>query len=41
MTGQIADRYECDGKLAASIVVCTYLSTLVTVPLILMLFPGV
>jgi predicted permease len=35
MTGQIADRYGCDGKLAAAIVVCTYLISLVTVPLIL------
>jgi len=33
MTGQIADRYGCDGKLAAAIVVCTYLISRVTLPL--------
>ena len=31
----IADRYGCDGKLAAAIVVCTYVISLVTLPLIL------
>jgi hypothetical protein len=31
----IADRYGCDGTLAAAIVVCTYVISLVTLPLIL------
>lgn len=30
-----ADRYGCDGRLAATLVVCTYLVSLVTIPLIL------
>ncbi len=33
----IADRYGCDGKLAAAIVVCTYLISLVTLPLTLVI----
>lgn len=37
----LASRYGCDGKLAAAIVACTYLISLVTLPLILILVPGV
>jgi len=36
----VADRYGCDGKLASAIVICTYLVSLVTLPLILTLVPG-
>ncbi len=37
----VADRYGCDGKLASAIVVCTYLLSLVTLPLFVMVIPGV
>jgi predicted permease len=36
----VADRYGCDGKLASAIVICTYLVSLVTLPLFLLLIPG-
>jgi predicted permease len=36
----VADRYGCDGKLTSAIVICTYLLSLVTLPLFLMLVPG-
>ena len=36
IAGVVADRYGCDGKLAAAIIVCTYLVSLVTLPLIVM-----
>jgi predicted permease len=39
MAAVIADRYGCDGKLAAAIVIGTYLISLVTLPLVLMLAP--
>jgi predicted permease len=32
IAGVVADRYGCDGKLAAAIIVCTYLISLVTLP---------
>jgi predicted permease len=37
IAGVIADRYGCDGKLAAALIVCTYLLCLVTLPLTLVL----
>jgi len=37
----IADRYGCDGKLAAALVIGTYIISLVTLPLILIMVPGV
>ncbi|MDD4136760.1 MAG: AEC family transporter [Methanoregula sp.] len=33
IAGVVAERYGCDGKLAAAIIVCTYLISLVTLPL--------
>jgi predicted permease len=33
IAGVVAQRYGCDGKLAAAIIVCTYLISLVTLPL--------
>ncbi len=36
----VADRYGCDGKLASAIVICTYLLSLVTLPLFLVPVPG-
>lgn len=36
----IANRYGCDGKLASAIVICTYLISLVTLPLILIVTQG-
>ena len=36
IAGVVADRYGCDGKLAAAIIVCTYVISLVTLPLIIM-----
>jgi predicted permease len=35
----VANRYGCDGKLASAIVICTYLISLVTLPLFLILVP--
>lgn len=32
IAGVVADRYGCDGRLAAAIIVCTYLISLVTIP---------
>lgn len=37
IAGVIADRYGCDGKLAAALIVCTYILCLVTLPLTLVL----
>ena len=36
----LADRYGCDGRLAAVLVVCTYLISLVTIPLLLFVSGG-
>ena len=36
----MASRYGCDGKLAATIVACTYIASLVTIPAILLLMGG-
>jgi len=33
IAGVVAERYGCDGKLAAAIIVCTYLISIVTLPL--------
>lgn len=35
IAGVVADRYGCDGRLAAAIIVCTYLISLITLPLII------
>jgi predicted permease len=40
IAGVVADRYGCDGKLAAVLIVCTYIVSLVTLPLIITLVPG-
>jgi predicted permease len=40
IAGVIANRYGCNGKLASAIVICTYLISLITLPLLLMLTPG-
>ena len=34
IAGVVADRYGCDGKLAAAIIVCTYLISLVILPFV-------
>jgi predicted permease len=36
----LADRYGCDGRLAAVLVVCTYLVSLITIPLLLFVSGG-
>jgi predicted permease len=36
----LASRYGCDGHLAAALVVCTYLASLVTIPVILLVMGG-
>ncbi len=34
IAGVIADRYGCDGKLAAALIICTYLISIVTLPMV-------
>jgi len=36
----VADRYGCDGKLASAIVISTYILSLVTLPVFMILIPG-